>query len=254
MRYSRAVFVISAVLLLAAAAPAQTAEEILAVVEKKTSGDEAPRDMESTLRMTLVGTRGDSKVRELRAWSKNNESGDDWRIMKFLSPADMRDIGLLVLAEDRMYLYLPEFRRVRRIASHNKKDNFMGSDFSYDDLGTSVYSAHYTPRLAGEEDGAWILELERKPESDKPYKTVRLRVLKDSGLPDRMEMADDSGAPWKVAEQEIGKTGAYRIPVKIVMRDLKAKSHTVLEMTDIRVDQNLDEEIFSERFLKRSVR
>lgn len=243
-----------AVLIMSAAVSGQTAEDILAAVEAKTTGAQAPRDMETTMRMTIVGDRGEPRVRELRAWSRNNPETDDWRIMKFLSPPDMRDIGFLVLAEDRMYLYLPEFRRVRRIASHNKRDSFMGSDFSYDDLGTSAYSAHYTPRLAGEEQGAWILELERKPGADKPYKTVRLRVLKDIGLPDRMEMTDDSGTLWKVAEQEIGTAGTYRVPVRIVMRDLKAESHTVLEMENIRVDQDLGDDIFSERFLRRSLR
>ena len=70
-----------------------------------------------------------------------------------------RTIGFLVLAEDSMYIYLPEFHRTRRIASSNKKDPFMGSDFSYEDMGTSAFSQYYDPKLLKESAEEWQLEL-----------------------------------------------------------------------------------------------
>ncbi len=58
----------------------------------------------------------------------------------FLSPADVRNTSFLSFdwdddnKEDDNWLYLPALRKVKRISSGNKKDSFMGSDFSYSDM------------------------------------------------------------------------------------------------------------------------
>lgn len=228
-------------------------EEILKKVEVQTTGERAPADIQAEMVMVIRTARGDEKRRELMVWTKNNPAGDDWRLMKFLAPADIKDLGFLVLADDQMYLYLPEFQRVRRIASHNKKESFVGSDFSYDDLGTAGFSAFFTPKFREENDRAWILELERKPGARKQYSKIVLTVDKATELPVRAELYDDSGQLFKVETQENSRVGKYWVPTKFVMENVRARTSTVLELRNVRVDQNLSAEIFTERNLKRSV-
>lgn len=228
-------------------------EEILQKVEAQTIGERAPADIQAEMVMVIRTARGDEKRRELMVWTKNNPTGDDWRLMKFLAPADIKDLGFLVLADDQMYLYLPEFQRVRRIASHNKKESFVGSDFSYDDLGTAGFSAFFTPKFREENDRAWILELERKPGARKQYSKIVLTVDKATELPVRAELYDDSGQLFKVEIQENSRVGKYWVPTKFVMENVRARTSTVLELRNVRVDQNLSAEIFTERNLKRSV-
>jgi outer membrane lipoprotein-sorting protein len=79
-------------------------------------------------------------------------------------------------------------------------------------------------------------------------------VAKESRLPTQIEMLDGSGDLVKVAEQESKNIGGYWVLSKITMTDKKKNSRTVLEMTDIKVDQNLDDEIFTRRFLQRRLR
>jgi len=228
-------------------------EEILKKVEVQTIGERAPADIQAEMVMVIRTARGDEKRRELMVWTKNNPTGDDWRLMKFLSPADIKDLGFLVLADDQMYLYLPEFQRVRRIASHNKKESFVGSDFSYDDLGTAGFSAFFTPKFKEENDRAWILELERRPGAKKQYSKIILTVDKSTELPVRAELYDDSGQLFKVETQENSRVGKYWVPTKFVMENVRTRTSTVLELRNVRVDQNLSAEIFTERNLKRSV-
>ncbi|MCP2599174.1 outer membrane lipoprotein-sorting protein, partial [Candidatus Aminicenantes bacterium AC-335-B20] len=191
---------------------------------------------------------------ELKVWSKNNIDKDDWRVMKFLSPPDVRNVGFLVLSDDRMYLYLPEFHRIRRIASHNKKESFMGSDFSYEDMGTSGFTRFYDAKLLSENENEWVLELTRKSGVSKPYSKIKMWVSKEIEIPFKMELYDDSGKLWKLAEQEAKKIENYWIPVKIKMTNVKKNSYTVLEMKDIKVDQGLGNQIFTQRFLRRRVK
>lgn len=228
-------------------------EEILRKVEVQTIGERAPADIQAEMIMIIRTAKGEEKRRELMVWTRNNPAGDDWRLMKFLAPADIKDLGFLVLADDQMYLYLPEFQRVRRIASHNKKESFVGSDFSYDDLGTAGFSAFFTPKFKEENDRAWILELERKPGAKKQYSKIVLTVDKATELPVRAELYDDSGQLFKVETQENSRVGKYWVPTKFVMENVRAGTSTVLELRNVRVDQNLAAEIFTERNLKRSV-
>lgn len=233
---------------------AQSGQQILINIDEKLVGSQAPNDMEATMILTIVSPNGAEKTREMKAWTKNTAGEQDWRIMKFLSPPDVEDIGFLSLAEDQMYLYLPEFRRIRRIASHNKKESFMGSDFTYEDMGTSGFSAHYTAELLSEDSETWILDLVRKPGSGRPYPKIKMWVDKTSVTPIRLEMFDDSGTVVKETEQASKKIDPYWILSKITIKNLKKNTQSTLEMKDIRVDQNLSDDIFTQRYLQRSLK
>jgi len=231
-----------------------TGNEILKKVDARTVGSEAPEDVQMIMTMKIVSPSGSEKVRELKTWTKNNENEDDWRLMKFMSPPDVRDVGFLTLSDEQMYLYLPEFHRIRRIASHNKSDSFMGSDFSYEDLGISSFEKYYDAELIKEENDFWLLKLSKKPDADKPYELIEMWVSKESNLPVRMKIYDASGALSKETIQESRPFGPYWVPVKITMKNIKEGSRTELNMDEIKTDQGLDSEIFTPRFLKRSVR
>jgi len=231
----------------------ETADSILKKFEEKMIGEKAPKDVEAI--MTMEIHRGGSvKVRKLKAWTKNVKGDDDWRVMKFISPSDVKNVGLLSLSEKEMYLYLPEFHRIRRIASSNKKDSFMGSDFSYEDLGTSAFSKNYTPEILKENSDIWILKLKKKAGVKKPYKKIILTVDKKNYMPVKMELYDNSGNLWKVAEERFKKIKNYEIIFYIKMTDKKNNSFTILKMEDIKVDSNLGKKIFTKRFLKKRVK
>ena len=70
-------------------------------------------------------------------------------------------------------------------------------------------------------------------------------------MPTRMELFDAAGNLNKVAEQTSQQIGKYWIMARIKMSNVKKGTSTVLEMKNIKVDQDLQDEIFSERFLKK---
>lgn len=239
-----------AALCLAVSLPAADAAAVLKAMEENTMGANAPQDMEADMVMTIQNGKN-VRVREIHAWTRNIADQDNMRTMKFLSPADVKDVGFLVLDANSMYIYLPEFHRTRRIASSSKKDPFMGSDFSYEDMGTSAFSKDYIPKLLKESDSEWQLELLRKPGADRPYARIILNVNKANTMPARMEMVDAAGNLGKVAEQDFQQIGKYWVISRIKMSNVKKGTATVMEMKNIRVDQDLKDEIFSERFLKK---
>jgi len=75
--------------------------------------------------------------------------------MFFLTPADVQNTGFLTYdyedssKDDDQWLYLPELRKVKRIASSDKSSSFMGSDFTYSDM-TSRNVEDYTYKIMKE--------------------------------------------------------------------------------------------------------
>ena len=90
-------------------------------------------------RMTLINDKGQTRERKNTALSKLQSNGIDSRILvKFSTPADIRGTGFLQIehsdGEDDLWIYLPALKKSRRLVANNKKDSFVGSDFSYGDI------------------------------------------------------------------------------------------------------------------------
>ncbi len=232
--------------------PPQDAAAILAAVDARSGGALAPKDMQSSMVMT-ISQGGATKVREIRAWTRNNADKDDDRLMKFLAPADVRDVGFLVLGDGAMYIYLPEFHRTRRIASSNKKDSFMSSDFSYDDLATGDMAAKYDPVLKEDRADAWVLELKRKPGTESAYPKIVMTVDKAKSVAVKTELYDDGGMLWKTAEMVPEPIKGFWVATRITMTDHKRGSKTVMEMKGVKVNEGVGSDLFTERSLVRKV-
>ena len=239
--------------LLAATSPgmAMTGDEVLTRVDAVLS---AADNSLGEATMTLIDKDGDEKERKLKIWTKHYKDKDDWSILKFVTPAEIRDLGFLSLADDQMYLYLPAFDRVRRIASHARKESFAGSDLSNDDLSTGKYTTHYNAEIIQETDTQYILELKRKPGSDRIYPRVVAWVDKEQFTASKMELYDDQNNLWKTNEIENEKIQGYWTPRQIKMKDVQKNHTTFMKITEIRYDTDLDDNVFTKRYLKRRIK
>jgi len=243
--------IVVSVFLAVGPANALTGEEILDKVDAVLS---APTDGTSTARMTLVDRNGKTKERSLKLWTRYFKDKDDWSLTKFVTPAEVRDLGFLSLADDKMYLYLPAFDRVRRIASHARKESFAGSDLSNDDLSTGRYVDHFSSRIKEETDGEYILELTRKPGSNRIYSKSTVWVNKENFTIPRMELFDKNEKLWKTFEGEYEQIQGYWTMTSLTMTDVQKKHKTIMKIEDIQFDVGLDEKTFTQRYLKRRVR
>ena len=126
---------IVASIFLASSLLALTNQEIADKADKVTDGFESSI---AKTQMTLINASGQRSVRDLLMKTLEGEAGDK-TVSIFLSPADVK--GTKVLGwehadrDDDQWLYLPALKRVKRIASRNKSGSFMGSEFSYEDIG-----------------------------------------------------------------------------------------------------------------------
>lgn len=201
-------------------------------------------------KLSITAQSGTPRVRELAGVSKIIDGGKATaRMMRIAGPADMRGVATLTVdrgqAADDLWIYLPSLRRVRRLVASNRRDPWMGSDFSYGDiLGHEVADWHH--RLLRREtvqDVACTVivstPIKDALASETGY-SRRLTWLRDSDqLAVRADFFDLSDTFLKSMEaNDVRKPSealAKHQPMRIVMRG--AKSESVLSFSEFRVDQ-----------------
>jgi outer membrane lipoprotein-sorting protein len=227
---------------------ALTGDEIL---KKAEDAMNAPQDRAATQKMILVKADGSEKQRDLKFYQK----GSDKRLVVFLSPEDVKGIGFLSISEEQMYLYLPAFRKVRRIASHIKNEDFVGTDFAYEDIAETEYTDDYTAVSTKEEASSYVLELVPRPDADVSYSKELMWVDKMTFIPTRIEYYSKSGKLIKILSAEsVEQVDGYWFPMKMGMETVKTGHKTLLEIVEIEHDTGLSDDFFTQRNLKRQAR
>lgn len=240
----------TALLLISANLSAQTGREIA----ERADNRPAPADMVSDMTMTLTSRTGSSRTLTVHSARK----GDDLMILWFLAPADDRGVAFLTIkrpsGDDEMRMWLPSFRRMRRIATSRRGESFMGSDLSFEDL-TSRSLEDYSYTLLGEEivagEAVWILENVPKPELRSSYSRIVSKLRQSDLVAIHEVYYDRAGELLKERTLEVAPFGAYLLPIRMVMKNIQKNHTTELTFTNIEVDTGLDDNLFHERNLRR---
>ena len=139
--------------------------EIATEADKRDSGF---IDSSATLTMQLRNKQGDTSSRLLRVKTLEIKGDGDKGLSIFDEPADVKGTAFLTFSHakvaDEQWLYLPELKRVKRIASKNKSGPFMGSEFAYEDIASQELDK-YTYKYINDEkmNGVDCFVIERVP-------------------------------------------------------------------------------------------
>lgn len=204
-------------------------------------------------RIVLVDASGKEEVREMVMYLKDEGEDKVSVIFRFLSPADVKGVTLLSLRSgEKIYLYMPAYKKVRLIAGSSKSEKFMGTDFSYDDLSAGYGKEEYESTLQGEDEENYYLELVPK-KTDSKYGKLSMVVDKEKFYFKKIDFFDTAGALWKTLEvHEIREKedGSIQI-LKLSLKDVKENHTTIMEVSTIEEDISLPEDFFSVRTIQR---
>jgi len=209
------------------------------------------------MEMILINGSGEKRIRKMEMKTLEGKEGDK-TLSTFLTPADIKGTKTLTHEhtnrDDDQWLYLPALKRIKRIASRNKSGSFMGSEFSYEDIGNQHYDKFTY------EDGVQEVELD----GVRCYKGVRIPKDNYSGytkqvswidtthfLLQKIDYYDRKGALLKTARfynyQQVD--GIWRVG-KIEMINHQNDKRTILIWEKDTIHAGLDAKDFSKRVLK----
>ncbi len=216
--------------------------------------------------MTIIDGRGRERIREIASVSKLYEGGDtEKRLIRFLSPADVKGTGLLTFdyvdRDDDMWLFMPALRKTRRIVSSEKAKNFMGSEFTYADMTPPVLD-DFTYTLLGEKDRAgtacWEIEMIPANEdvADETGFSRRIVCIGKQDFVLRHALYYDlDGEPHKELEvfeiKEVDPVLHRFRPTHMVMTNLQNDRRSVLKVSEIAFNPDIRDDFFTTRYLER---
>lgn len=219
-------------------------------------------DMEAHLTMTLINANGDKRVREIKQYIRDFGHVEK-KIMFFIKPADVRNTSFMNWSyddpnkEDEQWIYLPALKRVRRISSDSKGDYFMGSDFTYDDLGDRKPSADIHKILRQEKlngENCYVIESIPK-DKDYMYSKTITWVIKDKWIGLKKEFYDEDGEYLKTLNiEKYDNIKGYWIITKAKMDNVQKKHQTIMELTNVKINVGIPANTFTERMMKRGLK
>jgi len=233
-----------------------TGREIVDKAYNLPTGD----DITSTLTMTLTNKSGQTRVRKIQQYTKDLGKVEK-SIMFFLSPADVKNTSFMNWTydcdkSDDQWIYLPALKKVKRISSDSKSDYFMGSDFTYDDLGDRKLDAD-THKLLREEtiDGkeCYVVESVSKDEDYMYSKTITW-INKANFVGVKKEFYDEDEELLKTLTiKEAKKISGFWTITHSEMENVQKNHKTTIELGEIKINSGVPASKFSERMMMRGI-
>ncbi|MEA3499843.1 MAG: outer membrane lipoprotein-sorting protein [Candidatus Marinimicrobia bacterium] len=234
-----------------------TGLQIIQKVYNRSTGNDQTAD----LTMSLINSRGDERVREIKQFLKDYGEMEK-KTMFFTAPADVYNTSFMNWSydedgkDDDQWIYLPALKRVKRISSDSKSDYFMGSDFTYDDLGDRQPTAD-THKLLNEEtiDSVECYVVESIPkEEDYMYSKTITWVIKDKWIGLKKEFYDEDGDLLKIlTANEFELIKDYLIITLSIMHNVQSDHKTIMKLKNVKLDTGISDRKFTERMMKRGI-
>ena len=239
-----------------------------------------PYDIKSVNTMIITNKKGREKTLELVTKSKDNSKR---QMIWFLSPPDDKGMSFLKIEhddkDDLMKMWLPGFKKLRRISSTKKSDSFMGSDLSFEDLtNRNINSYNYNlisdsseceyrnnsmpcyelesiPNINSEYSRhiTWIIDLSgvylaiKEHSFDKKGDLLKTKSIEFKEFrPKELDIIDPyyNSTTWKMSD-------IYYIMNKLDIKNVQKNTSTSLEVNNIEFNLGIEDSDFNEMNLKR---
>ena len=220
--------------------------------------------LEST--MVLINDRGQQRERRSTGLIKLQPNGVDSKlVVRFSTPADIKGTSFLQVehidGDDDLWIYLPALKKSRRLVANNKKDSFVGSDFSYGDISLPKVDQYRHALLRTEQvDGFDCHVVESVPATEAVrantgYSRKVTWVRKDNFVEAKVEYYDLAGRLWKtqrVTRHELVEPRKARwFPLQREMTNHQNNHRTVITMAKVTPGVDVPDDAFTTRYIER---
>ncbi len=252
----------------AGSAAVPTGEWVARQIEDRDTG----RDTRTAMTMKLFDRQ--ERVRErslmllaLNATAPGQDGIADRVLIRFTYPNDINGTSFLVWerpdGDDERFLFLPALGRVRRIAGSERQESFVGTDFTYEDMGGRAIE-DYTYALP-DANATWtapdksthavyILE-SRTKDAHAKYPRIVSYVRKDALVVVYAEMFNRRNEREKTYRvNRLDRVQGFWTALDAVMTNELARTRTELTVTKAEYNVGLKDADVSRRELERGAR
>jgi len=217
----------------------------------------AGEDGTARVKMVITDKRGKTRERDFTILRKDFAEGGEQRYyVYFYEPNDVRRTTFMAWknpdGDDARWIYVPALDLVKPLSANDKKSSFVGSDFAYEDVSGRHWSED-THKFLREEDKdgykTWVIE--STPKSSDYFAKKTTWIDQASKLIVREEYFDDKGELLKVLEvTKIETVDGHPTALERRMTTPRKENNTTIVFSQVKFDQGIGEDIFTERYLK----
>jgi len=229
----------------------QTGREIALMV------DQLPSPIDISNESTMVLTNSKGKTRTNKMISKSVD-GNKKQITWFIEPKDDHGVAFLKIEhdnkDDEMRMWLPDFKKIRRISSKRRGDSFMASDLSYEDLASREIEKYlYERREDVIIDGVdcFVVEVRPTEKVESSYQKHLSWINKSTLSVVKENSYDKRGELLKIKKFTHKKIKDYYIMSEIYVENVQKNHSTKLVIDKMEVDAGVKASLFQEKNLKR---
>jgi len=225
-----------------------TADEIINTLTKTMN----PEQSQGKMKMTIVTSTGEDRDFVYETSSKNH---GEKTLLKYIEPTRLKGQAILLKnnAND-IWTYFPRTKRIRKLATHARKQKLEGSDFSYEDMGASntfieEYNAVRLNDEKKEHHLCYKIELTPKSKSSADYSKIIAWVDKKSFVPVVIDYFHKKYIELLEKElicRDIRAIDGIFTPMKFVMYNKLDNTQTSMEILNITYNIKLSDDLFTE--------
>ena len=211
-----------------------------AVLKKMDNTFLAVKDKSARVEMQMISLNsGKTKIKKAMLYQK----GLDHKLFRYIYPKSDSGIASLNIP-GAVYLYMPMFKTPKKVTNMAKSNAFNKSDFSLEDANTKPYAQRFTPKMLENNADAYVLDLIPKEGEQGPYSHLKVTINKQHYYPEKIEYFDKNDQKVKEANYKFVKIGNLWVSSSVSMKNLKRNHETKFIMSDIKINQGLDDDVF----------
>lgn len=232
-----------------------------AVFREADDRDSGFKDTVAEIKMVLINKKNSASERSMKiSVLEGPKESADMSLIVFQSPKDQKGTALLthqkIDRDDDQWLYLPALKRVKKISSSKKSGPFVGSEFSFEDVGGQIVE-DYTYKFLRQEscEGKTCFVVESYPK-DKHSGYTRIvnwidtqhyRTLKS----DFYDRKNSHLKTLKAKGYQLYKDTFWRAD-ELHMDNHQTGRKTILKQVSISFDNGMSKADFNKNSLKRA--
>jgi len=242
-----------------------TAEEVMIRVDERYTGD----TRRQSGKLILIDKNKNQRKREFIEYSKSY-GRDDKTISYVVSPAEVRGTSFMSYEwkergrDDETWLYLPQLKKVKRMATTDNAGYFLGSDFTYGDfIGLEVENFDYEFASEEHSNDHWVVVATPKKDIEKSvieeygYKRVKYWVDKNKFINMKAQYWLNEGKKVKyMTASDLKETDGIWTVQKLQMvltQGGKILHASVYQLDDIQYNIQIDDEMFTTYTMEREI-
>ena len=208
----------------------------------------------SSVTMKLISANGGVRERQFDMYLMH--AGDKTlALVRFTAPSEVKRITLLTLSDNEIYLYMPAYRRTKRISGGAKNGKFAGSDFTYNDISLlyNEKTGDYDAKLLKETDKIYLVQVIPHGSNDE-YAKILITVDKDTLLFKHIEFYTSDGTKAKVMDFSAVKDfEGHKVATIITLNNIKENHKTILTINSVKFNIPITSKFFNRRNISKPI-